>query len=126
MESASSPHVTSGTSRRTRSTTSPRMTRRISRPNQALTGASAQAVVVEANTHDATFVFGRTAEVLDEGSGTVHSWTIVGPTEADADQGKLSAESPVAKALLGRAPGDAVEVETPGGPRRYRVERLIS
>ena len=84
------------------------------------------AVVVEVSTHDATFAFGRTAEVLDEDSGTVQTWTIVGPTEADAAQGKLSAESPVARALLGRAPGDAVEVQTPRGPRKYRVERLVS
>ena len=84
------------------------------------------AVVVETDTQDATFAFGRTAEVLDEDSGTVQTWTIVGPTEADAAEGKLSAESPVARALLGRAPGDAVEVQTPRGPRRYRVERLVS
>jgi transcription elongation factor GreA len=55
----------------------------------------------------------------------VHTWTIVGPTEADLNKGKLSAESPVARALLGRAPGDAVEVETPRGPRKYRVEKLV-
>src|SRR3954463_10962593 len=54
-----------------------------------------KAVVVEASTDDATFSFGRTADVLDEQSGTVHTWTIVGPTEADLEQGKLSAESPV-------------------------------
>ena len=83
------------------------------------------AVVVETNTHNATFAFGRTAEVLDEDNGTVHTWTVVGPTEADAAQGKLSAESPVGRALLGRAAGDVVEVQTPGGPRKYRVERLV-
>jgi transcription elongation factor GreA len=84
------------------------------------------AVVVETNTRDATFAFGRTAEVLDEDSGTVRTWTIVGPTEADAAKGNLSAESPVARALLGRAPGDVVKVQTPRGPRTYRVERLVS
>ena len=84
------------------------------------------AVAVETNTHDASFAFGRTAEVLDEASGRVQTWTIVGPTEADATQGKLSAESPVARALLGRTPGDAVEVQTPRGPRKYRVQRLVS
>jgi transcription elongation factor GreA len=84
------------------------------------------AVVIETNPHAATFAFGRTAEVLDEDSGTVQTWTIVGPTEADAAKGKLSAESPVARALLGRAPGDSVEVQTPRGPRKYRVERLVS
>jgi transcription elongation factor GreA len=84
------------------------------------------AVVVETNADDATFAFGRTAEVLDEDNGKLQTWTIVGPTEADAAQGKLSAESPVARALIGRAPGDAVEVQTPRGPRKYRVERLVS
>jgi transcription elongation factor GreA len=84
------------------------------------------AVVVEADADSNTFAFGRTAEVLDEASGKVQTWTIVGPTEADLAQGRLSAESPVAKALLGRAAGETVEVETPRGPRRYRVERLVS
>ena len=37
------------------------------------------AVVVEADVADATFAFGRTAEVLDEDSGNVHTWTLVGP-----------------------------------------------
>jgi transcription elongation factor GreA len=83
------------------------------------------AVVVEADAQDASFAFGRTAEVLDEDSGNVHTWTIVGPTEADLNKGKLSAESPVGRALLGRAPGDAVVVETPSGPRKYRVEKLV-
>jgi transcription elongation factor GreA len=84
------------------------------------------AVVVEANVNEATFAIGRTAEVVDEGSGTVHTWTLVGRSEADLAGGKLSAESPVGGALLGRAPGDAVEVETPRGPRRYRVEKLVA
>ena len=46
------------------------------------------AVVVEATQDEAMFAFGRTAEVLDESSATVHTWTIVGPTEADIAQGK--------------------------------------
>ena len=83
------------------------------------------AVVVETDPHSATFAFGRTAEVVDEATGKVHRWTIVGPTEADLSQGKLSAESPVARALLDRAPGDAVEVQTPRGLRSYRVEKLV-
>jgi transcription elongation factor GreA len=85
-----------------------------------------KAVVVETDAGDSTFGFGRTAEVVDETSGQVHTWTIVGPTEADIGQGKLSAESPVAAALLGRAPGDEVDVQTPRGKRRYRVQKLVS
>jgi len=95
---------------------------RIKRLRQRLRNA----VVVETDADQATLTFGRTARVLDEASGKVQTWTIVGPTEADLSQGRLSAESPVAQALLGRAAGDAVEVETPGGTRRYRIEELVS
>jgi transcription elongation factor GreA len=84
------------------------------------------ALIVEADTEDAVLGFGRTAEVLDEASGRVQTWTIVGPTEADLAQGRLSAQSPVAKALLGLRAGESVEVQTPRGGRRYRVQRLIA
>jgi transcription elongation factor GreA len=86
-----------------------------------------RAVVVETDGQEAaTLAFGRSAEILDEGSGKVHTWTIVGAAEADVRRGLLSVESPVAGALLGRAAGDTVEVETPGGKRTYRIERLVS
>ena len=84
------------------------------------------AVVVETNADDTTFALGRTAEVLDEASGTVHTWTLVGRSEADLANGKISAESPVGGALLGCAPGDAVQVDTPRGSRTYRVEKLVA
>jgi transcription elongation factor GreA len=84
------------------------------------------ALVVETDAEDAAFGFGRTAEVLDEASGRVYRWTIVGSTEADLAQGKLSAQSPVGKALLGRSPGESVEVKTPRGGRSYRVQRLVA
>jgi transcription elongation factor GreA len=83
------------------------------------------AVVVETDTSGATFTFGRTAEVLDVDTGNTYTWTIVGPTEANLAHGKLSAESPVTRMLLGAAPGDSVEVQTPRGPRTYRVQRLV-
>lgn len=83
------------------------------------------AVVVERNTEDVVLSFGRTAEIRDEGTGEVYTWTVVGAAEADRAAGKLSDQSPVAKALLGHAPGDVVEVETPRGARRLRIERLL-
>jgi transcription elongation factor GreA len=83
------------------------------------------ALVVEADVDDSVLGFGRTAEVLDEESGNVYAWTIVGPAEADLAQGRLSAQSPVAKALLGRRAGESVEVQAPRGARRYKVQRLI-
>jgi transcription elongation factor GreA len=94
---------------------------RIKRLRQRLRNA----VVVETTTGGDAFAFGRTAEVLDEGTGTVHTWTIVGPTESNQAEGKLSAESPVAKALLGRATGQLVEVQTPRGTRKLRIKRVL-
>jgi transcription elongation factor GreA len=93
---------------------------RIKRLRQRLRNA----VVVETAHDTGTFSFGRTADVVDEETGARQTWTIVGPTEADRDAGKLSAESPVAKALLDHAPGDVVDVSTPRGTRRLRIERL--
>jgi transcription elongation factor GreA len=84
------------------------------------------AVVVETEADDSVLAFGGTAEILDKGSGKLHTWTIVGATEADVGQGKLSAESPVGGALLGRATGDEVEVQTPRGSSTYRIEKLVS
>ena len=82
------------------------------------------AVVAEVPADSEVFAFGQTAEVRDLATEQVHKWTIVGATESNLREGKLSAESPVATALLGRAEGDEVEVQTPGGSRRYRVERV--
>ena len=84
------------------------------------------AVVVEADASGGTFSFGTTAEVRDLATDQVHKWTIVGPTEANLSHGRLSSESPVAAALLGLAEGDEAAVETPGGTRRYRVEKLAA
>ena len=84
------------------------------------------AVVVEADVADDTFALGRTAEIADEDSGAVHTWTLVGRAEADLARGMLSAESLVGAALLGHAPGDVVEVEAPRGSRKYRIQKLVA
>jgi transcription elongation factor GreA len=83
-----------------------------------------KAVVVDVDPKDKTFSFGRTAHVRDEKSGKTVEWTLVGPTEANLADGKLSAESPVGQALIGRSAGDTVGVETPGGTRKYTIQKL--
>ena len=62
-----------------------------------------------------TFAFGRTAEVLDEAKGETNNWTLVGSTEANLAEGRLSAESPIGRALLRRRGRRDGEVETPRG-----------
>ena len=80
--------------------------------------------VVEAPADASVVSFGGTVTVTDLTAQREHTWTLVGATEADLKQGKLSAESPVAQALLGAAPGQEVDVQTPRGVKRFRVESL--
>jgi transcription elongation factor GreA len=84
------------------------------------------AVLVEAGSGDAdAFAFGRTAEVEDVESGEAHTWTLVGASEANMAEGKLSAVSPVGKALLNARVGATVKVASPRGERRLKVKRLV-
>jgi transcription elongation factor GreA len=84
------------------------------------------AVVVEVEVGSAdAFAFGLTAEVLDEDSGKLNVWTLVGSTEANLAEGRLSAESPIGRALRDAAVGATVKVETPRGTKSFRVEKLV-
>jgi len=64
--------------------------------------------------------FGAWVVVEDEDGGT-HAWRVVGPDESDADRGFVSMDSPMGRALLGREPGDDVEVQRPRGPAIFTV-----
>ena len=58
-------------------------------------------------------------------SGKVNTWTLVGSTEADLAEGRLSAESPIGRALLNAKLGKPVKVETPRGARTFVVQKLV-
>ncbi|MEA2312940.1 MAG: transcription elongation factor GreA [Solirubrobacteraceae bacterium] len=61
---------------------------------------------------------GSLVSVKDEGSGKALKYTIVGSTEADPSENRLSNESPVGKALLGHSKNDVVKVQLPNGKAR--------
>ncbi len=84
-----------------------------------------KAVVVEVDADGDHFTFGRTAEVFDETSGKVNTWTLVGSTEANLAEGRLSAESPIGVALRDAKLGEPVEVRTPKGARKFVVKKLL-
>jgi transcription elongation factor GreA len=65
-------------------------------------------------------VFGATVDVADE-SGETSTWQIVGEDEADIKEGRISFSSPIARALIGKESGESVEVQTPGGLKRYEI-----
>jgi transcription elongation factor GreA len=70
---------------------------------------------------DGRVVFGATVELEDMAEAKTVTYQIVGDDEADLKAGKVSINSPVARALIGKYAGDVAEVHTPGGVREYEV-----
>ena len=70
---------------------------------------------------DGCCVFGATVDLEESKAGESVTYQIVGDDEADLKKGKISISSPIARALIGKYAGDEVEVQTPGGVRKYEV-----
>jgi transcription elongation factor GreA len=68
-------------------------------------------------------VFGATVTLLDEENKKVR-YQLVGQTEADARVGRISYNSPLGRALIGRQKGDEVDVSTPAGDRSYEIAKI--
>jgi len=68
-------------------------------------------------------VFGATVTLLDENEKQVR-YQLVGQQEADARVGRISYNSPLGRALIGKEVGEDVEVTTPGGDRYYEVAKI--
>lgn len=66
-------------------------------------------------------IFGATVKIVDEDTDEEKTYQIVGDSEADASAGRISISSPIARALIGKEEGDAVEVAAPGGARGYEI-----
>lgn len=85
-----------------------------------------RAVVVDGSGESGRVKVGRTVIVTNLRNGKQQRFAIVGPTEANAADGKISSASPVGKALLDRAAGDEVEVEVPAGNLKFKIEEVVS
>ena len=70
---------------------------------------------------DGRCVFGATLDLEDQDSGDQVTYQIVGEDEADIKTGKISVNSPIARALIGKYAGDVAQVQAPGGLREYEV-----
>ena len=68
-------------------------------------------------------VFGATVTLIDEDDKKV-KYQLVGQVEADAKDGKISYNSPLGRALIGRQKGEEVEVSTPSGDRYYEIAKI--
>jgi len=70
-------------------------------------------------------VFGATVCLEDSDSGGKVTYKIVGADEADVRQKKISVNSPIARALIGRKAGDTVEVKIPAGEKEYTILNIV-
>jgi transcription elongation factor GreA len=86
--------------------------------------ANAQVIDPQAVDADGRVVFGATVEIEDLDSGNRNAYQIVGDDEADIKASKISVNSPIARALIGKTEGDQVEVHAPGGLRNYEVVQV--
>jgi transcription elongation factor GreA len=82
--------------------------------------ANAQVIDPKLVDADGRCVFGATVDLQEERGETV-TYQIVGEDEADIKDGRVSISSPIARALIGKYAGDQVEVQTPGGVKRYEI-----
>jgi len=83
-----------------------------------------RAMVIDPSTLSGNkIVFGATVTLLDEDAKKV-KYQLVGQVEADAKDGKISYNSPLGRALIGRERGDEIEVSTPSGDRYYEIAKV--
>lgn len=90
---------------------------------QEIEGKLSNAQIIDPKLLDADgrCVFGATVEMEDQDSGDTVTYQIVGEDEADIKTGKISVNSPVARALIGKYAGDIAQVQAPGGIREYEI-----
>ncbi|MBA3525861.1 MAG: GreA/GreB family elongation factor, partial [Sphingomonas sp.] len=83
-----------------------------------------RAVVIDPTTLSGKkVVFGATVALIDEDKKKIR-YQLVGQVEADARDGRISFNSPLGRALIGREVGDEVEVSTPSGERYYSIAKV--
>ncbi|HJW02561.1 MAG TPA: transcription elongation factor GreA [Azospira sp.] len=82
---------------------------------------NAQIIDPKALDADGRCVFGATVDLEDQDSGDQVTYQIVGEDEADIKAGKISYNSPMARALIGKYAGDIAQVQAPGGLREYEI-----
>ncbi|MGX4686520.1 transcription elongation factor GreA [Vagococcus sp. JNUCC 83] len=83
------------------------------------------AQIIDNNSTDKdTVSLGRTVTFIELPDGEEEEYTIVGSAEADPFAGKISNDSPIAKALLGRKLNETVTIDTPGGSMDVKIQKI--
>jgi transcription elongation factor GreA len=89
-----------------------------------LEGLIGRSEVIDPSRLSGPVKFGATVVIVDEDTDEERTYQIVGEPEASIENGLLNMKSPLARALIGKEPGDSVEVRTPGGLRSYEIRAV--
>ncbi|MCJ8170711.1 transcription elongation factor GreA [Atopomonas sediminilitoris] len=83
--------------------------------------SNAQVIDVTSIPHSGKVIFGTTVDIANCDTGEEVTYQIVGDDEADIKVSKISVNSPIARALIGKEEGEVVNVQTPGGLVEYEI-----
>ena len=86
-----------------------------------LEGIISLAEVIDPKKLSGSVKFSATVTIVDEDTEEESTYQIVGEPEADIEKNKLNVRSPLARALIGKEPGDSIEVKSPGGTKNYEI-----
>ncbi|WP_286806542.1 MULTISPECIES: transcription elongation factor GreA [unclassified Marinimicrobium] len=86
--------------------------------------ANAQVIDVKTIPPSGKVIFGTTVTIINCETEQEVTYRIVGDDEADVKANKISVNSPIARALIGKEEGDVVEVKTPGGEVEYEIDKV--
>ena len=80
-------------------------------------------IIIEKNQTQGVVFIGSSVTIQEEGFDP-ETYHVVGPTEADPRNGKISYESPIGRALMDKKVGDTAETETPGGKIKFKIIKI--
>ena len=86
--------------------------------------SNAQIIDVTKIPHTGKVLFGTTVTIINLDTDLAMKYQIVGDDEADVKSNKISVNSPIARALVGKEEGDVVVVRAPGGDAEYEIETV--
>ncbi len=87
--------------------------------------SNARVIDITAIPHSGKVIFGVTVKIINVETDEEVTYKIVGDDEADVNAGKISVNSPIARALVGKEEGDVVKVNTPGGDIEYEIDEVL-
>ena len=86
--------------------------------------SQAQVIDITCISNEGKVVFGATVTLINTETQEKLAYHIVGADEADIKKAKISINSPTARTAIGKHEGDLIEVQAPGGPVEYEIEKV--